>query len=319
MPSMDTTQSPASRPSRRGPGRHGKQRSEALAVSPPPASPSGSTRDSPLQISATTSTPEAVAPTPLGSTSDRRTPEAVAPSPLRSTSDRPLEVPSGEEETKLDVTPSRMLMHPPKTNHSPQILDEESKKVILKVKSLLVKKLLTSGNNVDYLVHQANTTFRYLKGLGVDYVSFYRDIVEHIKYRCDLQDTEKEETMLSLSALQKAYENDILSVNLVEEDLGRTQGEWEMAKDKKKTLKKQIKDLKKEVARIEHEEERLKRDEIKYKEAHEVAKAKMQELGTQLEAAQAKKREIEQRKNAALRGIESTTRHLKSTFPDDLN
>ena len=291
----------------------------APEVSPPPASPSGLTGDSPLQISATTSTPETFGPTPLGSTSDRHTPEAVAPSPLRSTSDRPLEVPSGEEETKLNVKLSRTLMHPPKTNHSPQILDEELKKVIHKVESLLVKKLLTSGNDIDYMIHQANTTFRYLKGLGVDYGSFYKDVVEHIKYLCDLQDTEKEETMLSLSALQKKYENDILSVNDVEEDLGRTQGEREIAKDKKKTLKRKIEDLKTEVACIEHEEERLKHDEIKYKEAREVAKAKMQELGTQLEAAQAKQREIEQRKNAALRGIEYTTRHLQSTFLDALN
>lgn len=305
---------------RRGRGRPPKQRADAPAVSPPPASPSGSTRDSPLQISVTTSTPEAVAPIPLGSTSDWCTPEAVAPSPLESTRYRPLEVPSGEEETKLNVNPSRILKHPPKTNYTLQhILDENSKKVIVKVESLLVQNLLTSGNDVDYMVHQANSTFKYLKGLGADYGSSYRDVAEHIKYCCDLQDMEKEETMLSLSALQKKYENDILSVNDVEEDLGRTRGELEMAKNKKKTLKRQIKDLKTEVARIEHEEECLKHNEIKYKEAHEVAKAKMEELGTQLEAAQAKQREIEQRKNAALQGIESTTRHLRSTFLDNLD
>ncbi|MCE3051774.1 hypothetical protein HAX54_050768 [Datura stramonium] len=78
-----------------------------------------------------------------------------------------------------------------------------------------------------------------------------------------------------------------------------------MSKKKKETLKRQIKDLKIEVAHIEHEEEHLKRDEIKYKETHEVAKAKMQELGTQLETAQATRRNIEQHKNGALQGIES--------------
>ncbi|KAG5593205.1 hypothetical protein H5410_043719 [Solanum commersonii] len=292
----------------------------APAVSPPPASPSGSTRDSPLQISVTTSTPEAAAPIPLGSTSDWCTPEAVAPSPLESTRYRPLEVLSGEEETKSNVNPSRILKHPPKTNYTLQhILDENSKKVIVKVESLLVQSLLTSGNDVDYMVHQANSTFKYLKGLGADYGSSYRDVAEHIKYCCDLQDMEKEETMLCLSALQKKYENDILTVNDVEENLGRTRGELEMAKDKKKTLKRQINDLKTEVARIEHEEECLKHNEIKYKEAHEVAKAKMEELGTRLEAGQEKQREIRQRKNAALRGIESTTRHLQSTFLDNLD
>ncbi|MCD9646758.1 hypothetical protein HAX54_036915 [Datura stramonium] len=90
------------------------------------------------------------------------------------------------------------------------------------------------------------------------------------------------------------------------------------AKEKKKSLKRQIEDLKTEVANMEHEEEHLKHEEIKYKEAHEVAKAKMQELGTQLEAAQAKRRKIEQRKNAALREIESATPHLQSEFLDYL-
>ncbi|CAN4127373.1 unnamed protein product [Withania somnifera] len=301
---MAATQSPASQPLRRGPGRSGEQQSDEVpAVSPPPASLLGSTGDSPLQVSMTTSSPKTVATTPLGSTSDR-----------------PLEVPTDEEDTKLNVKLSRILMHPQKTNSTPQqILDEESKKVIVQVKSLLVKKLLTSGNDVNYMVHQANTTFRYLKGLGVDYGSFYRDIRGYIKHCCDLQDAEKEEIKSSLSALQKNYENVILSASDVEENLGRTRGEREKAKEKKESLKRLIEDLKQEVAGIEHEEERLKHDEIKYKESHEVAKAKMQELGTQLEAAQAKVKEIEQCKNAALRGIESTTRHLQSTFLDYLN
>ncbi|KAK6783318.1 hypothetical protein RDI58_021115 [Solanum bulbocastanum] len=152
---------------RRGRGRPPKQSSNAPAVSPPPASPSGSTRDSPLQTSVTTSTPEAVAPIPLGSTSDWCTPKAVAPSPLESTRYRPLEVLSGEEETKSNINPSRILKHPPKTNYTLQhILDENSKKVIVKVESLLVQNLLTSGNDVDYMIHQANSTFKYLKGLG---------------------------------------------------------------------------------------------------------------------------------------------------------
>ncbi|KAM3321771.1 hypothetical protein P3S67_002922 [Capsicum chacoense] len=146
------------------------------------------------------------------------------------------------------------------------------------------------------MVRQANTTFRYLKGLDVDYGSFYQDVKEHIKHRCDLQDAEREETTLSLSALQKNYEHAIHSAG----DVGHTQEELEKAKEKRETLKRQIEDLKKEVAHIEHEEERLKNEEVKYKEVHEAAKAKIQELGIQLEAAQAKLTEIEERKNAAL-------------------
>ncbi|MCE3051773.1 hypothetical protein HAX54_050767 [Datura stramonium] len=160
MPSMETTESPASQPLRRGPGHPLKQRSdvkEAPAVSPTPSSPLGS------------------------------------------------------------------IVHC--KFRQPQILNEESEKVIVKVESLLVKKLLTSGNDADFMVHRANITFRYLKGLGVDYGSFYRDIREHIKHCCDLQDAEREETMLSLSALQKNYENAIFSADDVGKDLGRTQGE----------------------------------------------------------------------------------------------
>ncbi|KAF3665616.1 putative formin-like protein 14-like isoform X1 [Capsicum annuum] len=305
----------------------GQTVTEAPAVSPPPALPLGWTGDGRLQASATTPlestsdkhTPEAVAPSPLGSISDRRTPEEVAPTPFGSTSDRPMEVLSDEEETKLNVKPSRILMRPPETNYKPQeILDEESKKLVIKVQSLLVRKLLTYGNDVKYMVCQANTTLRYLKGLDVDYGSFYQDVKDHIKHRCDLQDAEREETTLSLSALQKNYEHAIHSAGDVGEDITHTQEELEKAKEKKETLKRKIEDLRKEVAHIEHEEERRKREETKYKEAHEVAKAKIQELGIQLETAQAKLKEIEQRKNTALRGIESSTQHLQSKFLDDL-
>ncbi|KAM3321770.1 hypothetical protein P3S67_002921 [Capsicum chacoense] len=311
--SMEATQTPASQPLQRGTGRPGKQRSdvtEAPAVSPPPALPLGWTGDGPLQASATTpleSTsdkhiPEAVAPSPLGSISDRRTPEEVSPTPFGSTSDRPMEVLSDEEETKSNVKPSRTLMHPPEINYKPQlILDEESKKLVIKVQSLLVRKLLTYGNDVKYMVHQANTTFRYLKGLDVDYGSFYQDVKEHIKHRCDCKMQKEKKLHCDVG-----------------EDIGHTQEELEKAKEKKETLKRKIEDLKKEVAHIEHEEERLKREEKEYKEVHEVAKAKIQELGIQLEAAQANLREIEQHKNAGLRGIESSTQHLQSKFLDDL-
>ncbi|XP_060207017.1 uncharacterized protein LOC132634892 [Lycium barbarum] len=346
MPSTATTENPGSQSSlRRGPGRPPKQRSnvtEAPAVSPPPASPLGSTGDRPLAL-ATTNTPEAVAPTQLGSTRDSslvsatannleaaastplgsigdtplilatgNTPEAVAPTSLGSTSDRPLEVPSDEEETKLNVKSSRVLMHPPNANYRPQIPDEESKKVILGVGSLLVKKLLTSENDVGDMVHQANATFTCLKALDVDYASFYREVTEYISHRCNLLDAQREETMLSLPALQENYENAKSTALDVEEDFGRTQGEWAKAKEKEETLKRRIEHLKQELAQIEHKKQSLK-------EAHEVAKVKEQELGTQLKAAQARRTEIQQRKYAALVGIESTTQRLKSTYHVDFD
>ncbi|XP_059276207.1 uncharacterized protein LOC132030544 [Lycium ferocissimum] len=346
MPSTETTENPGSQSSlRRGPGRPPKQRSnvtEAPAVSPPPASPLGSTEDSPLAlattntpeavaptqlestrdsplVSETANTPEAVAPTTLGSTGDSplvsataNTPKAVAPTSLGSTSDRPLEVPSDEEDTKLNVKLSRVLMHPPKANHKPQIPDEESKKVILGVGSLLVKKLLTSENDVGYMVHQANAIFTCLKALDVDYASFYGEVTEYISHRCNLLDAQREEAMLSLPALQENYENAKSTAIDVEEDFGHTQGEWAKAKKKEETLKRKIEDLKQELAQIEHKKESLK-------EAHEVAKAKEQELGTQLKAAQARRTEIQQRKYAALVGIESTTQRLKSTYHVDFD
>ncbi|MCD9643473.1 hypothetical protein HAX54_030982 [Datura stramonium] len=229
-----------------------------------------------------------------------------------------LEISSDEEETKSNAKLSR-LMHPPKTNPSPQILDEEMVKVMVNVESLLVKKLLASANDVDSMVHQANTTFGYLKGFGVDYGSFYRDITEYITHCCNLQDAKREETMLSFTALQKDYVNASVATYAVSQDFGGTQRKLEFAKEKKETLKRQIEDLKTEIAKIEHEEERLKYGEIKYKEAYEAAKAKMKELDTQLEAAQAERGKITHRKNVALQGIESTTQRLLSRFLDDLN
>ncbi|KAK4365384.1 hypothetical protein RND71_016742 [Anisodus tanguticus] len=284
---------------RRGRGRPRKQTSDEAS---PPAPPSASTGDAPLQVPATTN-----APVP----------------PLGSSSDRPLEVPFNvkeeERETKLNLNALSRLMHPPNTNDTPQMLDEESKKVIFGVKSLLVRKLLSSMNDVDYMVHQANTTFTYLQGLGANYGSFHRIITEYIEHCYSLQDAEREENMLSLSACEKNYLKAILSASGVQEIIVLTRGNREKVKEKKETFKRQIENLKQELACIEHDEESLEHDEIKYKEDHKVAKDKEQELRTQWEAAKAKQSEIEQRKNAALGGIESATRRLKSAFLDDLD
>lgn len=76
-------------------------------------------------------------------------------------------------------------------------------------------------------------------------------------------------------------------------------------------MERQIEDLKQKLANIKHDVERLKQIEIKCKEVHEVAKAKDQELGIQLESAQAKQKEFEQRKNEARRGIKSTSLRLQ--------
>ncbi|XP_055821523.1 uncharacterized protein LOC129890043 isoform X3 [Solanum dulcamara] len=313
----------ASQPSRRGPGRPQKQKSDEISASQPsrrrpgrprkkisnavspPAPPSGLTEEVPVQISATAGAPELVAPPP-------------GPS-LGSSSHSPLEVPYNSEEeqseTKLNLNPLLRLKKPPRTNCTPEMLDEELKKVILKVEYLLVQKLLTSENDdVDCMVHQANTTFTYLKGFGVDYGSFYRDVTEYIEHRYNLHDAERQETSLSFSVWGGNYLNAMRNVNDVDEVIVRTHGEHEKVKEKMGSLKRQIEVLNQELAHFEHEDERLRRDMIKYKEAREVAEAKRKEINTQLEAAQAKLREIKQRKNAALVGIESTTRRLESTY-----
>lgn len=297
-------ESPASQPLQCRPGRPRKRRSDGPAASPP-ALPSGSTREAPVQVSATANATEPVASPPRP--------------PLGSSSYRPLEDPfSSEEEqreTKLKVSPLLRLKKPPKANDAPEILDEELKKVIRKVEYLLVQKLLASGNDgIDCMVHQANATFTYLKGFGVDYSSFYRDVTEYIEHRYNLLDAERQETSLSFSVWGGNYLNAMRSANDADDVIIRTRGEHEKVKEKIGSLKRQIEVLKQELVHFEHEDERLKRDMIKYKEEHEVAEAKRQELGIQLEAAQAKLREIKQRKNAALVGIESTTQRLESTY-----
>ncbi|KAL3331332.1 hypothetical protein AABB24_034918 [Solanum stoloniferum] len=304
-PPKQNAEMPASQPSRRRSGRPRRKISDEAPAVSPPTSPSGSSREVPLQVSATANAPEPVTPPPG--------------LPLGSTSHSPLEVPFNSEdeqiETKLKINPLLRLKKPPRTNCTPEMLDEELKKVILKVQYILVQKLLTSGNNdVDCMIHQANTTFTYLKGFGVDYGSFYKDVTEYIEHRYNLRDAEREETLLSFSVWGGNYLNAMRTANDVDEVIVRTHGEHEKVKEKIGSLKRHIEVLKQELEHMEHEDERLKRDMIKYKVAQEVAEAKRQELGTQLEAAQAKLREIKQRKNAALAGIESTTQRLESTY-----
>lgn len=212
---------------------------------------------------------------------------------------------SDELETESHLKSSRILLHHPEGNYTPQqIPDKESKKVTVRAESLLTKKLLASANDVNSMVRHANATFGYLKALGVDYGSFYKVVEEYIKHHCNLQDAERDGKVLSLSALEENYGNAVGTFFHVSRDFAHTIEELEMVKEKKETLKRQIEDL-------NHEEERLKHDFIKYKESYEVSKAKVEELDAQSEA---KLSEIEQRKNAALQGIESTTRRLRSRF-----
>lgn len=67
---------------------------------------------------------------------------------MGSTIDAPVPIPCDEEdeqrETNLKLNPLSRLKKPPKTNYTSQIIDEELKKVIIKVEALLVNKLLTS-------------------------------------------------------------------------------------------------------------------------------------------------------------------------------
>ena len=70
--------------------------------------------------------------------------------------------------------------------------------------------------------------------------------------------------------------------------------------------------LERQVADIEQNEKCTKDDEQKHREAHRIAQAEVEKFSNQTEAARVVQRDIEQRKNEALQGIESTARRLLS-------
>lgn len=116
--------------------------------------------------------------------------------------------------------------------------------------------------------------------------------------------------MSSLTALKKNNENAILSATDVEGFINHTRGEHKKAKEKIETMKRMMETLKKKTESLKEKIEDIKIAHLEQEQAHQVEKAKVQKLDTQLEHAQAKQREIEQLKNSAPRGIKSTTQPL---------
>ncbi|MCE3049845.1 hypothetical protein HAX54_045926 [Datura stramonium] len=84
--------------------------------------------------------------------------------------------------------------------------------------------------------------------------------------------------MSSFTTLNKNNENARLTENDVKEFINRTRGELNKDKEKMDTLKKKTETLKRKT-------EDLKVEHIKQEKTHEVAKAKVKELGNQLKTA----------------------------------
>ncbi|KAF3612402.1 hypothetical protein FXO38_36859 [Capsicum annuum] len=250
------------------------------------------------------------------------------PPPWGSTSSRPLEVPSDEEEkqreSKLNLNPLSRLEALKQTVHTksyPQ-MNEQSKNMIINVRSWLVSTL-TSGTttNVDDMVTFAVGAFTMLNGLGVDDHCFYRDVTDLISKKYDLQMEKRKRDVLSFSELENKYEEVVILVDDLQENIKHIRGELKEEMEKMEPLKRDIEEAeeelrrkKKVVATIESDVESLKLNEEKCKAYLTNAHAKVEKLGTQVEAAKTAKEEIEQRKIIALQEIESISRRLLSTL-----
>ncbi|KAK4738737.1 hypothetical protein R3W88_002434 [Solanum pinnatisectum] len=116
--------------------------------------------------------------------------------------------------------------------------------------------------------------------------------------------------MSFLSALKKNNENFIPSAIDVEGFINHTRGEHKKAKEKIETMKMIMETLKKKTESLKKKIEDIKIEHLEQEQAHEIEKAMVQKLDTQLEHALAKQREIEQLKNPAPRGIKSSTQPL---------
>ncbi|KAL3331330.1 hypothetical protein AABB24_034917 [Solanum stoloniferum] len=119
--------------------------------------------------------------------------------------------------------------------------------------------------------------------------------------------------------LKTRYENAITCANDLKDEIFQTQGHIAMVMKKKESLERQIVDameligkLKECVAVLKQEEGALKYEEQKCVAAYEIANQEVQTICNQAEAAKNILREIDQRENAALNGIESAFRRLKS-------
>ncbi|KAF3682311.1 hypothetical protein FXO37_02412 [Capsicum annuum] len=165
-------------------------------------------------------------------------PEQVLPS-LGSTIDRPLQVLCDQEEEqrerKLNLNPlSRLdqaLKQPvTKCYHK---MNEQSKKMISNIKSLLVFNLTSkTTTNVDNMVTFAVGAFTVLNCLGADYDRFYRDVKDLISKIYDLHTEERKGDMLSLSELERKYEEVVILVDDLQEQIEHIGGELNSQKGK---------------------------------------------------------------------------------------
>lgn len=251
--------------------------------------------------------------------------------PLGSSINAPVLIIDHEEhkDTKINLNPLSLLSPPPNprlriNDFSSSHINDESKTIISHVKSVLVFQL-TSGSikNVEAMVKCANNAFFNLDFLEADYSSFYNDVRDFIAYHYDLLTAKKQREMQSFPAeLKTRYEDMIICANDLKDEIFQTQGHIAMVMKKKENLEKQIVDameligkLKECVAVLKQEEGALKYEEQKCVAAYEIANHELQKISTQAEAAKNVLREIDQRENAALNGIESAFRRLKSIQP----
>ncbi|XP_060207016.1 uncharacterized protein LOC132634891 [Lycium barbarum] len=231
-----------------------------------------------------------------------------------------------QRDTKINLNPLSILSPPPnprlRINECSPHINEKSKTMISHVKSVLEFQL-TSGSmkNVEAMVKCANNAFSTLDFLEADYTSFYNDVREFIAYHYDyLLIAKRQREMQSFPAeLKTRYEDAKICANNLKDEIVQTQGHILMVVKKKESFERQIVDameligkLKEGVAVFEQEEEALKQEKRKCIVAHEIAHHEVQKLCTQVKAAKNVLQKIDERKNAALNGIESSTKRLKS-------
>ncbi|KAF3680958.1 putative DNA-binding protein ESCAROLA-like [Capsicum annuum] len=247
--------------------------------------------------------------------------------PLGSSINAPLLIiDEDQNDTKMNLNPLSKLNPPPNpcsrvNAFSSSHISDESKTIVAHVKSVLVFQL-TSGStkNVEDMVKCANNAFFTLDFLGADYKSFYKDVRHFITYHYDLLTAERQRAMQSFPTEMKTrYENAIVCANDLKEEIVQIQGHIGIVMKKKENLERQISDameligkLKECVAVLKQEEGALNHEKQKCVVAYEIAHQEAQNICSQAEAVKNVLREIDQRKNAALNGIESVTHHLKS-------
>lgn len=253
---------------------------------------------------------------------------AMPTMPLGSSINTPLIIKDEEEhkDEKINLNPLTLLSPPPNqrvriNDFSSPHINEESKTIISQVKSVLVFQL-TSGStkNIEAMIKFANNAFFNLDFLEADYSSFYNNVRDFIACHYDLLIAKRQREMQAFPIeLKTRYENAITCANDLKDEIFQTQGHIAMVMKKKESLERQIADameligkLKECVAVLKQEEGALKYEEQKCVAAYEIANHEVQKVCNQAEAAKNVLREIDQRENAALNGIELAFRRLKA-------